>query len=179
MRGCQSAISASRAVRSSRVVARGTAWPRLPSKARRSSSCCSQLSSRLQWPLKRYCSARRWLLGKAWTAERNDRANRLGGSAVGKWLQRTLAEEAQAMPLQRAQQLPEVLADQLPRLQRMLVWLRLARSVLELPETDRLYGELAKLQELLATPEAEGRLDALAAQAHTVLTLKPWKALLK
>ncbi|WP_193453211.1 inorganic triphosphatase [Pseudomonas nitroreducens] len=124
-------------------------------------------------------STSRWLLGKAWTAERNDRANRLGGSAVGKWLQRTLAEEAQAMPLQRAQQLPEVLADQLPRLQRMLVWLRLARSVLELPETDRLYGELAKLQELLATPEAEGRLDALAAQAHTVLTLKPWKALLK
>lgn len=124
-------------------------------------------------------STSRWLLGKAWTAERNDRANRLGGSAVGKWLQRTLAEEAQAMPLQRAQQLPEVLADQLPRLQRMLVWLRLARSVLELPETDRLYGELAKLQELLATPDAEGRLDALAAQAHTVLTLKPWKALLK
>ena len=124
-------------------------------------------------------STSRWLLGKAWTLERNDRANRLGGSAVGKWLQRTLAEEAQAMPLQRAQQLPEVLADQLPRLQRMLVWLRLARGVLELPETDRLYGELAKLQELLVTPDAEGRLDALAAQAHTVLTLKPWKALLK
>ncbi len=62
----------------------------------------------------------------------------------------------------------------------MLVWLRLARSVLDLPEADRLYGELAKLQELLRQPpEAEGRLDALAAQAHTVLTLKPWKALLK
>ncbi|MCY1182984.1 hypothetical protein D9M71_578860 [compost metagenome] len=80
------------------------------------------------------------------------------------------------MPLARAQHQPEVLADQLPRLQRMLVWLRLARPVLELPETDRLYGELTKLQQLLTGPED---MENLAAQAHTVLTLKPWKALLK
>lgn len=124
-------------------------------------------------------SASRWLLAKGWTEGRNERGNRQGAAPLGKWLVRLLAEEAQSMPLQRAQQLPEVLADQLPRLQRMLVWLRPARGVLELPEVDRLYGELAKLEELLAGPDAEGRLDALAAQAHTVLTLKPWKALLK
>lgn len=124
-------------------------------------------------------SASRWLLAKGWTEGRNERGNRQGAAQLGKWLVRLLAEEAQAMPLSRAQQLPEVLADQLPRLQRMLVWLRPARAVLELPEVDRLYGELAKLEELLASPAGEGRLDALAAQAHTVLTLKPWKALLK
>lgn len=124
-------------------------------------------------------SASRWLLAKGWTEGRNERGNRQGAAPLGKWMVRMLAEEAQAMPLSRAQQLPEVLADQLPRVQRMLVWLRPARGVLELPEVDRLYGELAKLEELLATPHSEGRLDALAAQAHTVLTLKPWKALLK
>ncbi|MCY1287314.1 Inorganic triphosphatase [compost metagenome] len=121
-------------------------------------------------------AASRWLLGKAWIAARNDKGNRQGAAAVGKWLQRSLAEDAQAMPLARAQHQPEVLADQLPRLQRMLVWLRLARPVLELPETDRLYGELTKLQQLLTGPED---MENLAAQAHTVLTLKPWKALLK
>ena len=34
----------------------------------------------------------------------------------------------------------------------MLTWLRLARGVLDLPEADRLYGELAKLLELLRQP---------------------------
>lgn len=124
-------------------------------------------------------SASRWLLAKGWTEGRNERGNRQGAAPLGKWLVRLLAEEAQAMPLSRAQHMPEVIGDQLPRLQRMLAWLRPARGVLELPETDRLYGELAKLEELLAAPDSEGRLDALAAQAHTVLTLKPWKALLK
>ncbi|MNM78692.1 CYTH domain protein [compost metagenome] len=124
-------------------------------------------------------AASRWLLGKAWIAARNEKGNRQGAAALGKWLQRSLAEEAQAMPLERAQHQPEVLGDQPVRLQRMLVWLRQARQVLDLPETDRLYGELAKLQEAIARPHNEENLAALAAQAHTVLTLKPWKALLK
>lgn len=123
-------------------------------------------------------NASRWLLARAWAEGRNERGNRQGAAALGKWLPRQLAEEAEAMPLSRAQQQPEVLADQLPRLQRMLVWLRLARSVLLVPEIDRLYGELAKLQQLLQQGDPEA-LDALAAQAHTVLALKPWKALLK
>ena len=36
----------------------------------------------------------------------------------------------------------------MPRLERLLVWLRLARGVLDVPEVDRLYGELNKLYEL-------------------------------
>ncbi len=124
-------------------------------------------------------NASRWLSSKAWCEGRNERGNRQGAAALGKWLPRLLAEEAEGLPLARAQQQPEVLADQLPRLQRMLVWLRLARGVLELAEVDRLYGELAKLQALLAHADAADALDALAAQAHTVQALKPWKALLK
>jgi len=60
----------------------------------------------------------------------------------------------------------------------MLVWLRLARGVLELPEVDRLYGELAKLAELAGQPaESAEQLVARSAQAHTVATLKAWKRL--
>ena len=124
-------------------------------------------------------NASRWLLAKAWTESRNERGNRQGSAALGKWLLRSLAEEAQATPLARAHQHPELLPDQAPRLQRMLTWLRLARGVLDLPEADRLYGELAKLLELLRQPVDAERLAARATQAHTVLTLKPWKALMK
>ena len=122
--------------------------------------------------------ASRWLLARAWQEGRNERGNRQGAAALGKWLPRLLAEEAEGLPLARAQQQPELLAEQLPRLQRLLVWLRLARGVLDLPEADRLYGELAKLEQALHRRDSAD-LDALAAQAHTVLTLKPWKALLK
>lgn len=122
--------------------------------------------------------ASRWLLARAWQEGRNERGNRQGAAALGKWLPRLLAEEAEGLPLARAQQQPELLVEQLPRLQRLLVWLRLARGVLDLPEADRLYGELAKLELVLHQRDSAG-LDALAAQAHTVLTLKPWKAILK
>lgn len=123
-------------------------------------------------------NASRWLFKRTWTESRNERGNRQGAAALGKWLPRQLAEEAEGLPLSRAQQDPLLLVDHLPRLQRMLVWLRLARGVLLLPEIDRLYGELVKLQEMAAQRDAEA-LDALAAQAHTVLALKPWKALVK
>ncbi|MDF3936146.1 inorganic triphosphatase, partial [Pseudomonas citronellolis] len=122
--------------------------------------------------------ASRWLLTRAWQEGRNERGNRQGAAALGKWLPRQLAEEAEGLPLARALQQPELLVEQLPRLQRLLVWLRQARGVLDLPEADRLYGELAKLEQALDARDDEA-LDALAAQAHTVLTLKPWKALFK
>ncbi|MEI4634696.1 inorganic triphosphatase, partial [Pseudomonas aeruginosa] len=46
-------------------------------------------------------------------------------------------------------------------------------------EADRLYGELAKLMELLQQPVDAERLADRATEAHTVLTLNPWKALMK
>ena len=64
-------------------------------------------------------------------------------------------------------------------MERLLVWLHLARTTLELPESDRLYGELAKLYALTQEPLTNELLDARVAQAHTVWTLKPWKQLLK
>ncbi|MGH8355223.1 MAG: inorganic triphosphatase, partial [Pseudomonas sp.] len=123
--------------------------------------------------------ASRWLLARAWTVGRNARGTRQGAAPLGNWLPHLLAEEGAALQLKRYQQQPEDLAEQLPRLERLLVWLRLARGVLELPEVDRLYGELSKLRELAARPLDAELLAVRVAQAHTVSTLKAWKLLLK
>ncbi|ACO76740.1 Adenylate cyclase domain-containing protein [Azotobacter vinelandii CA] len=123
--------------------------------------------------------ASRWLLTRAWTERRNAAGQRQGAAPLGRWLTHLLADEARALSLPRCQQQPENLTEQLPRLERVLVWLRLARNVLEMPEPDRLYGELAKLGELAARPLDDDLREQRAAQAQIVATLKPWKALLK
>jgi len=123
--------------------------------------------------------ASRWLLTRAWTERRNAAGQRQGAAPLGRWLMHLLADEARALSLPRCQQQPENLTEQLPRLERVLVWLRLARNVLEMPEPDRLYGELAKLGELAARPLDDDLREQRAAQAQIVATLKPWKALLK
>ncbi|QQE88417.1 inorganic triphosphatase [Azotobacter chroococcum] len=123
--------------------------------------------------------ASHWLLSRAWTARRSATGQRQGAAPLGRWLAHLLADEAHALPLARCRLQPEGLTEQLPRLERMLVWLRLARGVLEMPEPDRLYGELAKLGELAARPLDDDLRERRAAQAQTVATLKPWKALLK
>lgn len=120
-----------------------------------------------------------WPWQRGWTVERNTRGERQGAAELGKWLPRQLGEEAVALQLLRYQQQPEDLAEQRPRMERLLVWLRLARSVLEVPETDRLYGELVKLHELAQQPLSDEILDARIEQARTVWTLKSWKVLTK
>ncbi|MNZ94411.1 hypothetical protein D3C78_1135170 [compost metagenome] len=119
----------------------------------------------------------RWLLARSWTEQRNERGNRAGTAAIGRWLPRLLGEEIAALPLERYQRQPYDLPEQLPRLERMLAWLHLARGVLDIPEADRLYGELHKLVELASRPTAEDVLQARAEQVQTVWMLKGWKAL--
>jgi inorganic triphosphatase YgiF len=127
--------------------------------------------------------ASRWLLTRSWTAERNNRGNRQGAAPLGNWLPTLIKDEGVALQLKRYQQQPEDLAEQLPRIERLLTWLHLARSVLDVPEVDRLYGELCKLSELANRPlNHELHPELLAdrcAQAQTVQTLKAWKQLLK
>jgi inorganic triphosphatase YgiF len=120
-----------------------------------------------------------WLLQRSWTANRNNRGNRQGAAELGNWLPRLLGEEAKALQLQRYQQQPEDLAEQRPRMERLLVWLHLARTTLELPEADRLFGELAKLYELAGQPLDDELLEARVEQARVVWTLKSWKLLTK
>ena len=121
----------------------------------------------------------RWLLERGWTAERSNRGNRQGAALLYSWLPRLLADEATALQLDRYQQQPEDLAEQLPRIERIQAWLHWARGALELPELDRLYGEMNKLEELARLDISDEVLDARVQQAMTVNQSRGWKALLR
>ena len=121
--------------------------------------------------------ASRWLLTRAWSAQRNERGARAGAAPLGRWLSRLFNEEIVALPLERYQRQPGDLVEQLPRLERMLAWLRLARGALDIPEADRLYGELHKLHELALAPADDAVLAARAEQVQRVWMLAGWKAL--
>jgi triphosphatase len=121
----------------------------------------------------------RWLLARSWTVERNNRGNRQGAAPLGNWLPTLIADEGAALQLKRYVQQPEDLAEQLPRIERLLVWLHLAREVLEVPEVDRLYGELNKLAELAHQAIEPEVLDARKAQLLTIGSLKAWRQLVK
>lgn len=125
-------------------------------------------------------SLSRWLLARSWTVERNNRGHRQGAAPLGNWLPTLIAEEGAALQLRRYQQQPEDLAEQLPRIERLLVWLRLAREVLvDVAEVDRLYGELNKLAELAQQALEVETLDARKAQLQVIGTLKAWRQLVK
>ncbi|MET1079265.1 MAG: CYTH domain-containing protein [Pseudomonas sp.] len=121
--------------------------------------------------------ASRWLLTRRWTLERSNRGNRQGAATLGNWLPTQIADEGVALQLKRYQQQPEDLAEQLPRIERLLVWLHHARSVLDVAETDRLYGELRKLHELASRPLDPETLEARAQQAQALASNRAWKQL--
>jgi inorganic triphosphatase YgiF len=121
----------------------------------------------------------RWLLARSWTVERNNRGNRQGAAQLINWLSHFLAEEAVALQLSRYQQQPEDLAEQLPRIERIQAWLHHARAVLDLPEVDRLYGELNKLHALANLDISEEVLEARVQQALSVFQSRAWKQLIR
>jgi inorganic triphosphatase YgiF len=121
----------------------------------------------------------RWLMARSWTVERNNRGNRQGHAMLSSWVPRFLGDEATALNLPRYQQQPEDLAEQLPRIERIQVWLHYARQALDLPELDRLYGELNKLEQLAHLDITDEILDARVQQTITVLQSRAWKTLLK
>lgn len=124
-------------------------------------------------------TASRWFLGRAWTQQRNARGDRQGVAALGSWLATLIAEEGAALQVRRYQQQPEDLAEQLPRIGRLLVWLRLARNVLDVLEVDRLYGEMGKLEALAQQAIAEDVLEARMTQLQIIGSLKAWRELVK
>jgi inorganic triphosphatase YgiF len=121
----------------------------------------------------------RWLMARTWTADRNTRGNRQGAAQLANWVPRLLAEEATSLQLGRYQQQPEDLAEQLPRIERIQAWLHLARGALDLPELDRLYGELNKLEQLAQLPISDEVLDARVQQTVVVFQSRAWKTLLR
>ncbi|KNX75898.1 inorganic triphosphatase [Pseudomonas sp. BW16M2] len=125
----------------------------------------------------------RWLSARAWTAERKGRGERQGKAQLASWLQHLLGEESRALKLPLYVQRPEDLAEQLPRIECVQTWLHHARQVLDLPQQDRLYGELNKLHELAEQPLVEeGKeelLEARIEQARAIEQNRAWKHLLK
>jgi len=122
-------------------------------------------------------SLSRWLLERSWTVDRANRGNRQGQAPLANWLGHFLKEETAALKLERYERQPEDLAEQLPRIERVQVWLHHARNVLEVEETDRLYGELNKLHALASLPVTDEVLQPRADQAAIVSRTRAWKAL--
>ncbi len=124
-------------------------------------------------------STSRWLTARSWTVERSNRGNRQGNAMLSSWMPRFFGDEATALNLARYQQQPEDLAEQLPRIERIQVWLHHARQAMEMQELDRLYGELNKLEQLAHLDITDEVLDARVQQTITVLQSRAWKTLLK
>lgn len=120
-----------------------------------------------------------WLLARGWAVERNKRGDRQGAAQLGNWLKVLLSDEANALQLPLYHRQPEDLAEQLPRIERLLAWLHHARLVLESPDLDRLFGELNKLHELASLPIGEEVLEARVHQAMAVFQSRGWKHLLR
>ena len=121
----------------------------------------------------------RWLLSRAWTAERKGRGERQGKALLASWLAHLIAEEGRALKLSLYTQRPEDLAEQLPRIEQLMAWLHHARHVLDAPQMDRLYGDMKKLHELAEQPISDEVLEARVEQARVVDQSRGWKHLLK
>ncbi|KTT02453.1 CYTH domain-containing protein [Pseudomonas parafulva] len=121
----------------------------------------------------------RWLLSRAWAAERKGRGERQGKALLASWLAHLIAEEGRALKLSLYTQRPEDLAEQLPRIEQVMVWLHHARHVLDAPQMDRLYGDMKKLHELAEHPISDEVLEARIEQARAVDQSRGWKHLLK
>lgn len=121
----------------------------------------------------------RWLLSRAWAAERKGRGERQGKALLASWLAHLIAEEGRALKLSLYTQRPEDLAEQLPRIEQVMAWLHHARHVLDAPQMDRLYGDMKKLHELAEHPISDEVLEARIEQARAVDQSRGWKHLLK
>lgn len=121
----------------------------------------------------------RWLLSRAWTAERKGRGERQGKALLASWLAHLIVEEGRALKLSLYTQRPEDLAEQLPRIEQLMAWLHHARHVLDAPQMDRLYGDMKKLHELAEQPISDEVLEARIEQARAVDQSRGWKHLLK
>ena len=115
------------------------------------------------------------------SAIREATSNVIKHSGAGR-MRVAVALEAGAIALEIADDgrgVPEDLAEQLPRIERLLAWLHHARQVLESPDLDRLFGELNKLHELANLPLGDDVLEARVHQAMAVFQSRGWKHLLR
>lgn len=120
-----------------------------------------------------------WLQAKDWQHKRTARGARQGAAALQNWLLQFLKDEAQALQVHRYMRQPEDLAEQAPRIERLLAWLQAARHITELVDSDRLFGSLRELHALALQPLDEQALVLRREHLASVLTLNAWKQLLR
>ena len=120
-----------------------------------------------------------WLQTKEWQQKRTARGARQGAATLQNWLLQFLKDEAQALQVHRYMRQPEDLAEQAPRIERLLAWLQAARHITELVDSDRLFGSLRELHALALQPLDDEALVVRREHLGSVLTLNAWKQLVR
>ncbi|MEH6389756.1 CYTH domain-containing protein [Pseudomonas profundi] len=127
-----------------------------------------------------------WLHQSGWKQARPPRGDKIGALAVPRWLIAAVAKEIQSLVVPHHNDPDSAVSewmDQQPRLGRLYFLLSGFRQLLEVPEADRLFGELNKLQALLEQYpliDAEQRpalLAALRKQGQRLRRLDAWREL--
>lgn len=90
-----------------------------------------------------------WLHQQTWQKQRNERAQRQAQAPLARWLVRFLREELSSIPLSDYVQQPQLLIEQLPRVERVVFWLEHARHVLDIAQLDAMLGSARKLQQAI------------------------------
>jgi inorganic triphosphatase YgiF len=127
-----------------------------------------------------------WLEQGAWQLNRPPKGDRIGALALPRWLLAAAAKEIQELRVPNHNDPDAAVSewmDQQARLGRLYYLLSQFRAFLPVPEPDRLFGELNKLQALLEQYPAvddEQRpllLDALRKQGQRLRKLNAWREL--
>lgn len=127
-----------------------------------------------------------WLEQAAWQHGRPPKGDRIGALPLPRWLLAAVAKEIQELRVPHHNDPDGAISqwmDQQPRLGRLYYLLSQFRQFLPVPEPDRLFGELNKLQALLEqypSIDDEQRpllLDALRKQGQRLRKLNAWREL--
>ena len=118
-----------------------------------------------------------WLQDKQWQQKRTTRGARQGAAELQNWLLQFLKDESEALQVHRYMRQPEDLAEQAPRIERLLAWLQAARHITELVDSDRLFGSLRELHAIALQPLDAEALVLRREHLGSVLTLNAWKQL--
>lgn len=127
-----------------------------------------------------------WLQKQGWKHNRPPRGERIGALALPRWLLAAVAKEIQELKLPHNNDPDSAVSewmDQQARLARLYFLLSGFRGFLQVPEPDRLFGELNKLQALLeqfpqvADEQRPLLLAALRKQGQRLRKLNAWREL--
>jgi triphosphatase len=127
-----------------------------------------------------------WLQEESWKLDRPPRGNKVAALELPRWLLAAVAREIQELRVPHHNDSDRDVndwLDQQPRLARLHFLLVNFRSFLDVPEPDRLFGELNKLMALLeqyplvAAEQQPAMLEALRKQGQRLRKLNAWRDL--